>query len=91
VRSDRMGGVKLLLSLLVAASTAHAATSITEASVEQLQSAMASGRATSQSITQSSLDRIRRLDRAGPSIRSVLETNPDALKAAGSLVLAVFD
>ena len=80
-----MGGVKLLLPLLVAASTAHAATSITEASVEQLQSAMASGRATSQSITQSSLDRIRRLDRAGPSIRSVLEINPDALKAARSL------
>ncbi|MEO5669234.1 MAG: amidase [Ramlibacter sp.] len=71
--------------LLLAAGVANAATSVVEASVDQLQHEMAAARATAQSITQSSLDRIRRLDRAGPAIQSVLETNPDALRIAGQL------
>ena len=56
-----------------------------EASVEHLQRQMAAGSATSQSITQDSLDRIRRLDRAGPRINAVLEINPEALSIARSL------
>jgi amidase len=70
--------MKLLPCLLFAASTAHAATSIVEASVEKLQQDMASGHATSQSITQSSLARIRQFDRGGPALNSVIETNPEA-------------
>ncbi|MES3003909.1 MAG: amidase [Pseudomonadota bacterium] len=71
--------------LLLAATTAHAATSIVEASVETLQKDMASGRATSLSITQSSLARISAMDRKGLALNSVLETNPDALAIARRL------
>ncbi len=64
--------------LLLAAGAAHAGAAVVEASVEQLQRQMAAGRATSQSITQASLQRIHRLDRRGPALHAVLETNPDA-------------
>jgi amidase len=80
-----MGGMKLAPLLFLAASVAHAGPSVVEASVGKLQGDMAAGRATSQSITQGSLDRIRRLDRAGPRINAVLETNPEALAIARSL------
>jgi len=77
--------MKLLPLLLLAAGAACAGTSVIETSVERLQRDMAAGRATSQSITQESLERIRRLDRAGPRINSVLETNPEARAIARSL------
>jgi amidase len=53
--------------------------------VAQLQQAMAAGRASAQSLTRASLARIRRLDRAGPRLQSVIELNPDALAIAASL------
>ena len=56
-----------------------------ETTLADLQSAMASGRMTSRSITQQYLDRIQALDRTGPTLRSVLEINPDALSIADSL------
>jgi amidase len=77
-----MGAMKFIPLLLFAASSAHAATSVVETSVEQVQQAMASGRATSQSITRASLERIRRLDRSGPALHAVLETNTEALATA---------
>ena len=77
--------MKILLSFMLAAGSAQAATSIVESSVDELQQAMAAGRASAQSLTQASLERIRRLDRAGPALHSVLETNPDALAVARAL------
>jgi amidase len=56
-----------------------------EATVGDLQSGMASGRMTARSITQQYIDRIHELDRTGPTLRSVLEINPDALSIADSL------
>ena len=56
-----------------------------EATIADLQSAMAAGRMTARSITQQYLDRIAQLDRKGPTLRHVLETNPDALSIADSL------
>ncbi len=56
-----------------------------ETTLAQLQEGMASGRWTAHDITQLYLDRIGRLDRAGPQLRSVIETNPDALDIAQSL------
>src|SRR5256714_1133096 len=56
-----------------------------EATIEQLQSWMASGRMTSRSITQLYLNRIAALDRKGPSLHHVIEVNPDALSIAASL------
>src|SRR5438270_2151714 len=56
-----------------------------ETTVADLQSAMASGRMTARSITQAYLDRIAELDRKGPTLRHVIEVNPDALSTADSL------
>src|SRR5690242_18344352 len=56
-----------------------------ETTIAQLQDAMKSGRQTSRGITQAYLDRIAALDRQGPTLRAVLETNPDALTIADSL------
>lgn len=58
---------------------------VEEVPIDGLQSAMTDGRATARAITQAYLDRIERLDRKGPTLRSVLETNPDALAIADAL------
>ena len=62
-----------------------AAFAIEEKSIAELSAAMLSGESTSRSITQQYLDRIAALDRQGPTLRHVLETNPDALSIAGAL------
>jgi len=56
-----------------------------ETTIAQLQDAMKAGRLTSRAITQAYLDRIVALDRQGPSLRAVLEANPDALTIADGL------
>src|SRR5436190_14356200 len=49
-----------------------------EATIADLQKKMASGEESSRSLTQTYLARIEALDKKGPELRSVLETNPDA-------------
>ncbi len=56
-----------------------------EATVEQLQKWMQSGRYTSQSLARLYLERIRLLDKQGPRINSVIELNPDALTIAAGM------
>jgi amidase len=56
-----------------------------EVSITDLQAGMVSGRWSSRDITQAYLDRIAEVDRQGPTLRSVIETNPDALDIAESL------
>ncbi|MEA2763557.1 MAG: amidase [Gemmatimonadaceae bacterium] len=56
-----------------------------ETTIADLQSAMVSGRMTARSITQQYLDRIQALDRSGPTLRAILEINPDALSIADTL------
>ena len=56
-----------------------------EATIAELGSQMASGERTSAEITRLYLERIESLDRQGPSLCSVVETNPDALAIAGQL------
>jgi amidase len=56
-----------------------------EATIDDLQQAMAGGRRTSRQITQLYLDRIAAVDRSGPELRSVIETNPEALQIADRL------
>jgi amidase len=56
-----------------------------EATIEELQIAMATGRATSRSLTEDYLRRIEALDRSGPELRSMLDLNPDALGIADEL------
>jgi len=56
-----------------------------ETTIADLGAAMAAGRMTSRSITQAYLDRIAELDRQGPTLRHVIEINPDALSIADAL------
>ena len=56
-----------------------------EATLDGLAAAFAAGRLTSLSMTLFYLDRIRALDRAGPALRAVIETNPAALDIAAAL------
>jgi amidase len=56
-----------------------------ETTIAQLQDGMKGARLTARSVTQAYLDRIAALDRQGPTLRAVLETNPDALATADAL------
>ncbi|HKS70405.1 MAG TPA: amidase family protein, partial [Ktedonobacterales bacterium] len=58
---------------------------IEEASTADLAQALASGRATSAQLVAAYLERIAALDRAGPELRAVIETNPEALEIAAAL------
>jgi amidase len=56
---------------------------IENAPLHDLQQALADGRTTSTALTRGYLARIEAYDRAGPSLNSVREINPDALAIAG--------
>ncbi len=56
-----------------------------EFSIRELQDHFEAGTWTSAALCQAFLDRIEAVDRAGPTLRSVIETNPDALAIAESL------
>ena len=56
-----------------------------EATCAELQAAMTSGRETAVSLAKKYLHRIEELDRVGPTLRSVLEINPEALAIAAAL------
>lgn len=55
------------------------------ASIARLQQRMDARTLSSQALTQGFLTRIDQLDRNGPTLRAVLETNPDALPIAAAL------
>jgi amidase len=56
-----------------------------ELTIAELREAMSKGRLTARSLTEKYLERIEEIDRRGPSINSVIEVNPDALKIAEAL------
>jgi amidase len=56
-----------------------------EATAAQLQDWMSSGRYTARQIAELYLRRIDEIDRSGPTLRSVIEVNPDALSTADTL------
>jgi amidase len=58
---------------------------LNELSVAQLQEAMTAGRFTSRRLVELYLQRIAQIDSAGPRLRAVIETNPDALAIADGL------
>jgi amidase len=53
--------------------------------VDELQERMKAGRLTARALTEAYLARIDQIDRHGPALRSVIETNPDALAIAEAL------
>jgi len=56
-----------------------------EVCISELQDGMGSGRWTARRITELYLERIEEIDRNGPTLRSIIETNPDALEIADEL------
>ena len=56
-----------------------------ECTIAELQSEMQAGRLSAKKIAEHYLDRIEQLDGKGPSLHSIIETNPDAEKVAGEL------
>jgi amidase len=55
-----------------------------EMTIHDLQAEMDSGKMTARSITEMYLERIETVDHSGPSLKSVIEVNPDALIIADS-------
>jgi amidase len=53
-----------------------------EATVAQLQAEMASGRVTSEELTEEYIERILALDQRGPGVNAIIELNPDAIALA---------
>lgn len=58
---------------------------LSEVTISALQRGMAEGRYTARSVVELYRRRIDALDRAGPTLRSVIEFNPDAFAAAAAL------
>ncbi|RZA32830.1 MAG: amidase, partial [Lysobacteraceae bacterium] len=70
----------------VAARAPGAATAgILEAGVREQGAAMAAGKLSSKSLVQQYLARIAAVDKAGPRLNAVIETNPDALTIAAEM------
>ena len=68
-----------------AGSVAAAPVEFDQASITQLEAAMASGKLSSEKLVQLCLARIKAYDRQGPSLHAVMALNPDALKEARAL------
>ncbi|HVF68479.1 MAG TPA: amidase [Pyrinomonadaceae bacterium] len=56
-----------------------------ELTIKDAQAAMGSGKLTARRLTEMYLERIERIDRRGPALNSVIETNPDAVSIAEGL------
>ena len=56
-----------------------------ELTIDDLQKGLGSGKYTSQTLTQKYLDRVEDIDQRGPTIKSVIEKNPDAPAIATAL------
>ncbi len=56
-----------------------------ELSILEIQTKMRNGELTARSLVEAFLSRIEQIDRSGPSLNSIIETNPDALQIADSL------
>lgn len=58
---------------------------LNEITIDQLQEKMKNGTYTSKSVTEMYLKRIEAIDKAGPSLNSVIEINPDAISIAEAM------
>lgn len=85
-RSGRARGFAFAaLALILAARPAGAQIEVTEATIDELQAAMAEGRTTSVDITRAYLARIAAYDQVGPALDAIVWFNPDALADAANL------
>jgi amidase len=75
----------VFVAALPAQSPVRSSFDLEEATVADLQQRMQSGRDTARSLAEKYLARIEAIDRQGPALHSVIETNPDALTIAEQL------
>jgi amidase len=95
LRMAMLGGVtSVIFSSLVSAYPSSSSTStsprfkpfaLDEATIRQLQELMATGRSSAVALVKKYLRRIEEVDRRGPTLKAVIETNPDALAIAAAL------
>jgi amidase len=93
VRSGLISGVALAGVRALANDSAKGADAVSspqsfeldEVTIDDLQKGMTSGKYTAQSLAQTYLGRIADIDKNGPAINSVIETNPEALAIAAAL------
>ena len=82
-------GVAALAGQALPRSTPHAPRTspfeLDEATIAGLQEGMRTGKYTARHLCELYLARIEAIDRRGPTLRAVIETNPDALTIAGQL------
>ena len=74
-----------VVALVAPRAQAPASFELEEATIERLQQWMQSGRYTARGLAELYLKRIEQIDRNGPTLRSVIEVNPDALATADAL------
>ncbi len=58
---------------------------LNEITIDELQKQMQTGKLTAVDITNKYLERIKKIDKSGPTLNAVIELNPDALNIAASL------
>ncbi|WP_294319993.1 amidase [uncultured Sphingomonas sp.] len=85
MRGYGLTGIAALAIVAAPAAAQTTADPVEEVSVDQLQQRMRTGATSSVAITQAYLARIATIDRQGPTLRSVIATNPDALAQARAL------
>jgi len=86
MKNDKLlRGASLLLALALLPLAALAEDAWDGDAIAKLQAQMASGATTSRKLVEHYLARIAAIDARGPSINSVIEVNPDALKIADEL------
>ncbi|OYZ17109.1 MAG: glutamyl-tRNA amidotransferase [Sphingomonadales bacterium 28-64-96] len=83
-RNQRIGAAAVLMAM-AAASAEAAPIEVAEASIIELQAALASGAATSRQLVQAYLARIAAYDQAGPALNSIITLNANALAQADAL------
>lgn len=80
-----MGATELPADAAAGLDTSAVGAAIYEASIMQLQAVMEAGGRSAREVTQACLERIARIDQAGPLLRAVIEVNPEALAIADAL------
>ena len=77
--------IGLLLATALPAVAEAKTVAVEEQSIDQLQAMMTAGKASSVDLVRAYLARIAAMDRTGPTLRSVIALNPDALAQAKAL------
>ncbi|HVI48377.1 MAG TPA: amidase [Chitinophaga sp.] len=85
LHTGSLTGLGLLAASLPGMSISGSADPLEEATIAQLQEQMRSGKTTAVALTRAYINRIRTIDQQGPTLKSVIELNPDALSIAASL------